>query len=98
MKKSDRFAITIADKAGLYECKVQEYNEDKEVYYHVDILSPKQTDKGSHLHQPIYSIEMRIDCDTDTYKVKKYFKNIPPEVEAIEERLSDELCKRSKGK
>lgn len=88
------FYIDIAGEKGVYECKVQEHLERKETYYLVDILSPRPLDDGMITEQ-VYQLEMRIDCNTNTYKIKRYFKHIPPELLQIEDMLSEALCKHS---
>ncbi|MBA3827922.1 MAG: hypothetical protein H0X33_03210 [Taibaiella sp.] len=85
-------SFNVSGRQGIYECKVRQVKEDKETYYHVDVLSPHARDKGSHVEQPIHEIELRFDCDTDTFKIKKYVKEIPIELMEIEHVLSEVIC------
>lgn len=92
MQKTN-FFIEITGSKGVYECKVQEHLERKETFYLVDILSPRPLTDDGFVTEQVYEVEMRIDCNTNTYKIKRYFKDVPPELLQIEKMLSDALCK-----
>jgi len=91
---TDKFSIVVQADDGVYECKVRELQEYNETYYELDILSPRVRDRYDHIHQNIHHVEMRIDCDSEHFKIKVFNEPIPAELLKIEQQLSDAICKR----
>lgn len=91
---TDRFSLEIYQDQRVFECKVDELFENNETYYHLDILSPIVTEMNDHVRQSVHHIEMRIDCNTNNFKIRVFNQKIPIELLKIEQKLSDAICKR----
>lgn len=91
---TDRFCIIVKHLSSVYECKVDEFIEANETYYHLDVLSPFAKDMDDHIRQNVYHIEMRIDCTTNQFKINTFNQQLPDELIKIEQKLSDALCAR----